>query len=620
MKSLRIETQRNSNRRLSAAIILVVLASLPRASEAEVVLTSAGGYEFDIQDTSSGNVMDGTSDAYDGCYTLRINGTAYSSGGAAAIVDGRNVQMATVTVGGSFSISRNAHVPESGGDYIRYFDVIENTGAATTVDVEYYCNFGSDSSTTVWGTSSGDTVADTSDFWFGTDDADGSGDPTLAHSYFGEGAVYTPATQTVSGDESTVSFSIPIGAGEIVAFLVFGFQGPNRATLQPAIEELVLDVPGATSDMDGGDLSLVVNYGLGEAPLIRWAPEQLFEVPEGGELLLEVSIEDREGDPTTTSWDLDGDEEYDDGDEESAVFSAAGLDGPTTVNIGVMAADDQGNVSQRRVDVSVTNSPPVVTNIPEEPLEVLIGEELTFTPEVVDPGGDEITIDVVDRPAGMVILADGGVRWVPNDLQVGLTSVTFFVYDDDDDPTVEGDGDASFVLEINVSENLAPGMPTIVSPDRNEEVDTLRPTLVIANPPDPEDDLLSIIFEVDSSDTFPAPIASGPIRADSSGETSWVVSEELVDGARYYWRVWAFDGDLEGPRASSSFLVRLGESDGDADADADGDGDGDSDGDLGPPTVEGCNCYAGGASTGSSASWLILSLALGLIFRRLRFL
>ena len=597
-------------RRLSAASAALVLLLASTPAEA-IDLTSDGGYLFDIQDTYNGGCSNGTSDAYDGCYGLSVNGVGYSAGSAGTL-DGRYVTMATITMGTDLSVTRHAYVPATGGDYIRYYDVIENTGASSaTVDISYACNFGSDSSTVVWGTYSGDTTVDVDDYWFGTDDADGSGDPSLAHAYFGDGAIYTPESQSIGSGDSTTSFSLTIGPGEVVGFIVFGFQGPNEAEVRSQVEDLAYDIAPYTDDMDGGDLSTIVNWGLSGAPLIRWTPGQTFEVAEGGELEISLTVEDREGDDYTIAWDLDNDGEFDDGDTETVTFSAAGLDGPDVKTISVRATDTEGNVAERHLDITILNAPPTLSSPTE--VEVMIGEELTYTPTVSDPGGDEVEIEVLDRPSGMILLADGGVRWTPLEEDVGDHVLTFVATDDDDDPDVEGDGDAVLVVTITVVANQPPGEPTIVSPERGTDVTDVRPTLVIENPTDPEGDLLFISFEVAETDTYSDAITSGPMPAGTEGTTSWTVTEDLENHKQYYWRVWASDENgAESLRSFSYFRVEVSgdETDGGVDA-------GDLDGGTEEARIRGCGCGAANGPSGS-AGVAVLILFVGLVMARIR--
>lgn len=372
----------------------------------------------------------------------------------------------------------------------------------------------------------------------------------------------------------------------------------------------------STIDLDGQTILFSPQR---DAPRLGLVTEEPM-VPEGGTAELEVTATDRQGDPVTIEWDTDIDGEYDDGEGETITLSAEGLDGPDEIEIGVRASDPAGNFDARVFSVPVVNAPPVFTNVPtDEEREILIGQEWTFNPEVEDPGGDDVEVEVAGRPVGMVLLADGGVRWAPTEEDVGDHTLTFVATDDDDDPDVEGDGDTTLEIILTVSENNPPEAPTIVSPARGEEVTVARPTLVITNPTDPEGDQLRISFEVDTSNTYPAPIASGPIPAGSSGTTEWVVTTDLEDGRRYFWRVWANDGRDDGYAASSNFTVNLfGGEDAGPDADTP-DGGPDGDGGAGDGEVAaGCGCRT--AAPGSSAPallLLVLSLASALaVIRR----
>lgn len=601
-------------KRLSTLSITLATILFSTSASATIELITEGGYEFDIQDTYNGDLSDGTSDAYDGCYDLYVNGTNYTAGGVAGVQDGRYVTMATVTIDTNFEVTRYAYVPETGGDYIRYYDLIENTGGSSeTLVVRYTCNFGSDSSTVVWGTSSGDTTVDVDDSWFGTDDSDATGDPSLAHAYFGDGAIYTPDIQSIGSGDSETSFTLTIGPGEQVGFMVFGFQGPNQAEVRSQVEDLVFDIGPHTDDMDGGALSTIVNWGLSGAPLIRWAPDQEFVVDEGGEVEIATVIEDREGDSYTVEWDLDGDGDFDDSNEETVTVSGVGLDGPDTLTVSIRATDSEGNSSERHIDIDVLNKPPVLSSPTE--VEVLINEELTYEPTVEDPGGDTVEIEVLDRPAGMVLLTEGAVRWTPRDTDVGDHTLTFRATDDDDDPDVIGDGDAELVVTITVVANQAPSeTPVIVSPERGDEVAEARPTFVVENPVDPEGDAILISFEIDETDTFTNPIASGPQPAGTDGTTSWTVTEDLENGVRYYWRVWATDENgAEGPRAFSYFRVMTGEDPGDG-----GPSDGGPDQDAGDdvPRIEaGCGCMTTQSSLPSTAVIILISLLAMVLIR-----
>jgi hypothetical protein len=367
---------------------------------------------------------------------------------------------------------------------------------------------------------------------------------------------------------------------------------------------------GPTSSVDLTDQTIVF-YPRRDAPRLSMVTEDP-SVPEGGTLDLEVAAIDRQGDPVTIEWDLDLDGDYDDATGETVTISAEGLDGPTTIQLGIRASDPSGNEDARVIEIPVLNAPPVLSS--PTTATVLINEVFTYTPEVSDPGGDVVEIEVQDRPVGMVLLPDGGVRWTPTVEDVGDHVLTYRATDDDDDPDVEGDGDAVLPVTITVVANQPPTSPTILEPAPRSDVSVARPTLVVTNPTDPEDDALFLWFQVDDTDAYLDPIASGPVEAGEDGTTSWDVPEDLAGGHRYYWRVWATDvNGAMGARAFSYFNVILPEEDG-GDVGPDG-GDGGPDDDAGPdePRIEGCGCGAPASPARSAGTVALILIAAALI-------
>jgi MYXO-CTERM domain-containing protein len=593
----------------SVTVAALLLLAAPQA-EAVVNLTSASGHLYDIQDTDDGGLYNGTGDAYDSygagaCYSLFINTVRYTTGGAAGTVDtdGRHVTLATRPMGTGLSVARQVYVPATGSSYIRYLDTIENTGTTTqTVTVGYYCDLGSDSSTTVWGTASGDAVVDTTDGWIGTDDMDTSGDPSLGHAFFGEGHALTVVSQAVTSGILRVDYSVSIPAGQTAAFVIFGFQNASQSVIRTELTAIVDDITAATTDIDGGALGDVVNWGLSGAPIIRWDEATLFEVAEGGELTLTVTAEDREGDPTTVAWDLDGDGAFDDATGLTAAFSAADLDGPTTASVGVQASDGT-NTRDSAHDLTVTNVNPTITSTPAE-LSVLRSFEWVYLVEATDPAtADVLSLNVPTKPDGMTVGADWTLRWTPpeTDEVVGDHEVVVRVVDDDG-----GSVDQTFT--ITVIPNTPPTEPEIVSPDR-VNVTELRPTLLVNNCSDLDGDPLTYHFELDPRGTFSGPdvIASDAVAEGSGGQTSWTPAADL-EISRYYWRVWCNDGITDGRAASSWFEVRGGGS-GDAGTDTGTDTGTDARPDSGiveGDAETGCSCRV---QTGDGSTAVLAALA-----------
>ncbi len=109
-----------------------------------------------------------------------------------------------------------------------------------------------------------------------------------------------------------------------------------------------------------------------------------------------------------------------------------------------------------------------------------------------------------------------------------------------------------FVLHVNTA-NLAPTVPVISAPlgvvaSRNLD-------LTVLNSTDPEEALVTYVFEIDTKATFdsPAKQASGPVAAGDPS-TTWAVTD-LADDTEYFWRARASDGLADSPWVFGSFFV-----------------------------------------------------------------
>lgn len=222
-----------------------------------------GGFLFDIQDGSGGNgaLSDGTSDAYDGCYNLSVGGSGYSSpGSSTSSLAGRQIELPEANVG-ALRVKRLVYVPSVGG-WARYVDVISNPGAAvanTTVRIDG--NLGSDGSTVLVTSSSGDSSFTPLDRWFTTDDSDATGDPSLGHVVFGTGALVTPREAAAPTGEMNWTFDVAVPPGGRVAIMTFAIQAANRAAARAEAERLVELPDDAILGLDeyGSD---IVNFAL----------------------------------------------------------------------------------------------------------------------------------------------------------------------------------------------------------------------------------------------------------------------------------------------------------------------------------------------------------------------
>jgi hypothetical protein len=209
---------------LGIAAAWLALSALPARA---LDLRSQAGLLFDIQDSTDGSLMNGTIDAYDGAYLLVVDGTTYGAGGQAGspILDGRSVKTAEVVMSGDLRVRRFVYVPKTGASYARYLDVVANAGPSDrTVRIELRGNLGSDSTTVVVSSSSGDYAPDPTDTWFSTDDVDGAGDPSLAHVLQGPSPRVRAETVALDMDNFRWAFTTVVPAGERIAVLTYAVQ------------------------------------------------------------------------------------------------------------------------------------------------------------------------------------------------------------------------------------------------------------------------------------------------------------------------------------------------------------------------------------------------------------
>ncbi len=153
------------------------------------------------------------------------------------------------------------------------------------------------------------------------------------------------------------------------------------------------------------------------------------------------------------AWDLDGDGVFGEtgdtatrGDETgtSPIFSAAGLDGPTSFVVGLQVTDNQGLVDVTTATIQIANVAPVITGITTSRAAIDEGESVSLTIEFSDPAtadSHEVEIDWGDGlpPTIMALLA--GERTVtltrqyiddnPTGTGVDVYSIAVTVRDDD---------------------------------------------------------------------------------------------------------------------------------------------------------------------------------------------
>ena len=256
-------------RRLRRGAALAVIALVLGVPSVVLATTLSGslGFRWDIDDNVGrpGAILDGTSDAYDGCYSLAVGGTSYAvpSGSASTLsAGGRQVDLPPMSVGSGLVAERHIYVPTT-ATWARLIEVVANpTASAVTTTITISGNLGSDSSTRLMATSSGDLVLDTSDTWFATDDVDGSGDPSLAHVFRGVGGAVGVTSVTLVTDQITYVYGVTIPAHGRVAILHFAVQASTQALAQAAALQVSMLGPETHASADSW-ASSIVNWAIG---------------------------------------------------------------------------------------------------------------------------------------------------------------------------------------------------------------------------------------------------------------------------------------------------------------------------------------------------------------------
>ena len=235
-------------------------------SELPLILTDAGGFEWDIQ--RNGSLTEGTDDAFDApAFQLLVGLDAFpAQDEASTALNGREVLFDPAPMG-DLVVSRRVYVPED-AQFIRYLETFENPGdAEVEVQVRISIGLGSDGDTELQAEANGDGVLDATDDWFVTDDpaTEGGGgiyddDPVLAFSFAGPEAGVRPAQISAVGDPMTYTYALTVPAGGRVSLLHFAAQHDDVESATANISALAAD-PDLTG-IDGDAAADVVNFAL----------------------------------------------------------------------------------------------------------------------------------------------------------------------------------------------------------------------------------------------------------------------------------------------------------------------------------------------------------------------
>lgn len=262
-----------------------------------------------------------------------------------------------------------------------------------------------------------------------------------------------------------------------------------------------------------------------EAPLV---------LAEGGETeLVAVAPEG-----AALAWELTEDSLFDDGDQESPLFSVHAADGPAEAFVG-LRVEHEGEVAYRIARIEIANVAPTIVSVPT--VVARRGRPWEYTVVAEDPGLDDagaLYVHLAENvgPEEMIATDEGVLRWTPTQKDLGLHLVRVLVEDDDGATAAQ-----NFVLEV--VDDARPFSPN-PSPMPAECFRSLQPFVTVGNTNDPDGDPLLYYFEVSEDGDFEGTdlVASPAVEPGRNGFTRWMVSRALDPGGIYYWRAWATDG------------------------------------------------------------------------------
>ncbi len=204
------------------------LSSTPVSSTTN--LESGNGFVFDLSTSGvagDGYRIGGPSDAYDGMFTLQVNGSNFPAS-VASLVDANVLELGPTAVAG-LEVTRKIFV-DTGSPFARFTEVLVNpTAADVTARVRITGNLGSDSNTaelqtgTGWRVLGGDSSDPVNMFWFGD------------------------ATWSRSSDNPAWEYQVLVPAGGRASVIHFAALGTQPAS-DPMYGMLLSELPPTTVD------------------------------------------------------------------------------------------------------------------------------------------------------------------------------------------------------------------------------------------------------------------------------------------------------------------------------------------------------------------------------------
>ncbi len=187
-----------------------------------------------------------------------------------AVDDAGRTVSTTSSVINNLTSQREVTVPIVGSqDFARTVDIFTNpTNSSINVPVRVFGNLGSDAATTVFATSDGDNIVEPTDWWFGTDDGNGTGTPAVIHLIHG-GHGLIPTSVAVTEDNVDWTYNLTVAPGETKRLATFTILGNTRADAIAAVNALI-NPNGfggeAASFLTQAELGSLANFQFNQAP------------------------------------------------------------------------------------------------------------------------------------------------------------------------------------------------------------------------------------------------------------------------------------------------------------------------------------------------------------------
>jgi len=445
------------------ALLLLLVPSLASA----ITLTGPQGYIWDIDDDEWGDVINGSSDAFDNwpqlCVTTDLTKTGncsiaetYDAPGAGSTEDaGREVVMGTVTLSG-LSVYRKAYVPSSGATgFVRYLNFLtNNTGSAITIKVRIgstngqYSDLGSDSGTQVTGSSNGGSLGPGTE-WFTTDDGNTSGsDPSLVH-VLGSATAPNPVSscrQNVGGqgiDGFDFEYgSITITPGQTVIVMHVHSQQPSSTAAGTVATSLATVPAELLAGMSPAEIGQVITFDLNDDPVADAGGP--YNADEGTSVSLDGSgSTDSDGTIVSWGWDCTGDGLVD-LTSTSATGDSCSYADDGTYTIALTVTDDAGATNTATTTATIADVTPSIISVSLDIQDPDEGELITLTANASAGTHDVLTYGWDFGDGNTASGSPASTTWVDD----GTYNVVLTVTDDDGSAT-------NSVITVNVA-NVAP--------------------------------------------------------------------------------------------------------------------------------------------------------------------